>query len=344
VIDSFFNQVYQPLRESKKIAIVSMIKTYTGFGLSVVLILLLSNELYLGPILGSIMIGIFFSGYFIVKLKPYFKASLKRSHIKYILHYSLPLIPYTLSGYILAQFDRIMINSYKGSVDAGLYSLAYNIGMLLSIVIGSMNAAFMPKYFEYMNRKQYDDHDRDVGRLFRLSLIVAVFLILFGKELGFVLAKSNYHSALHVIPIVVIGYIFFGIFTIYSRNIGYAKKTMYSSILLLISGFANIFLNALFIPKYGYIAAAYTTLFSYFLMALFAWIVSKLVLRLHSAPLKIILVPMLLIVPFVAGFYFIEGMQLALYITLLLKACIFFLACFVLMFKYLKAISSYLKK
>jgi O-antigen/teichoic acid export membrane protein len=344
VIDEFFNQVYQPLRESKRIAIVNMAKTYIGFGLSVIIIVLLKGELYLGPIFGSIIIGVFFSGYFIFKMKPYFKPAFKWTHIKYILHYSLPLIPYTLSGYILAQFDRIMINSYNGSGDAGLYSLAYNIGMLLSVVIGSMNAAWMPKYFEYMNRKQYREHDRDVDRLFRFSMIVAVFLILFGKEVGFLLAKSDYYAALHVIPIVVIGYVFFGIFTIYSRNIGYAKKTIYSSIILLTSGFTNVFLNALFIPKYGYIAAAYTTLVSYFLMAILAWIVSKLVLKMHSVPLKIILIPILMIVPFIAGYYVIEAMQPALYINILIKACMLFVASFVLIFKYIKTIGKYLKK
>ncbi len=341
VSDAFFNQIYQPLLESKKIAIVTLLKAYVGFGLSVVIILILKDALYLGPILASIIIGLIFSIYFIIQLKPYFGPSFKKAHILYILHYSLPLIPYTLSGYILAQFDRIMINSYIGSSNAGLYSLAYNIGMLLSIVIGSLNAAWMPKYFEYMNRRQYEEHDRDVDRLFRLTLIAALFLIFFGKELGYVLAKENYHTALHIVPIVVMGYIFYAVFTIYSRNIGYAKKTVFSSIVLLTAGIANVALNAIYIPKYGYVAAAYTTLVSYFIMALMAWIVSKVILKLYSTPLRIILIPLFFTIPFIAGYYGIESLTISLYIKLCIRGGLLLVACFVLFLKYIKVIRAY---
>lgn len=57
---------------------------------------------------------------------------------------------------------------------------------------------------------------------------------------------------------------------------GYKKKTIYTSIVSLSAGSLNIILNAMFIPKYGYIAGAYTTLISYFFMFVVAWIVSNL--------------------------------------------------------------------
>lgn len=345
VADSMFKQIYQPLRESKKVAIVMMLKAYSSFGLSVIIIFILKDTLFLGPILASVIIGFFFAMYFIMRLKTFFYPSFKISYIKYILHYSIPLIPYTLSGYILAQFDRIMINSYRGSSDAGLYSLAYNIGMLLSIVIGSLNAAWMPKYFEYMNEKKYGAHDRDIERLFRLIMIVALFLMLFGKEIGIALAQKDYHAALQVIPVIVIGYIFYGIFTVYGRNIGYAKKTIYSSLVLLLSGFMNILLNVIFIPRYGYIAAAYTTLVSYFFMALCAWIVNKYIIKLHSTPLKLIVVPFALTLPFILAFLCIEYLlEINIYIALVLKIVILLIALFILLYKQFKDIRMIFKR
>ncbi|MBN2323016.1 MAG: polysaccharide biosynthesis C-terminal domain-containing protein [Spirochaetes bacterium] len=259
------------------------------------------------------------------------------------MNYSVPLIPYTLSGYILAQFDRIMINSYKGSDDAGLYSLAYNIGMLLAVVIGSINAAWMPKYFEYLNREQYTDHDRDVDRIFRIILVVAFFLILFGKQIGFILAKRDYHTGLHIVPIVVAGYIFYGLFTIYGRNIGYVKKTIHSSIVLLVSGAVNVVLNAVFIPRYGYVAAAYTTLLSYFIMAVLAWVINRYVLRMYSTPLKIVVVPLVSIIPFIALFYAVEKSGLTVYITLGIKTVLLVVWVFIMLFKYRKDIMSFLR-
>lgn len=343
VADSIFKQVYQPLKESKLIAIVMMVKSYTGFGLSVGIILLLKRMLYLGPIFGSVLIGFVFFIYFVIKLRGFCDLSFNIRHVGYIMNYSVPLIPYTLSGYILAQFDRIMINSYKGSDDAGLYSLAYNIGMLLAVVIGSINAAWMPKYFEYLNREQYTDHDRDVDRIFRIILVVAFFLILFGKQIGFILAKRDYHTGLHIVPIVVAGYIFYGLFTIYGRNIGYVKKTIHSSIVLLVSGAVNVVLNAVFIPRYGYVAAAYTTLLSYFIMAVLAWVINRYVLRMYSTPLKIVVVPLVSIIPFIALFYAVEKSGLTVYITLGIKTVLLVVWVFIMLFKYRKDIMSFLR-
>ena len=48
------------------------------------------------------------------------KLTFRKEHFKYIARFSFPLIPYALSGVILAQFDRIMINSILDSADDDL--------------------------------------------------------------------------------------------------------------------------------------------------------------------------------------------------------------------------------
>lgn len=340
LIDSLYSQIYQALRESKKLAITSVVRAYIGFVFGVGFVFLYTHNRYMGLIIAQIAVGIPISIYLIIQIKPYFTWGFEKKHVKYILTYSIPLIPYTLSGLILAQFDRIMINSYKGSSDAGLYSLAYNIGMLLSIFSGAIYAAWMPKYFELMNRKDYLEIDRTVDKMFRLIILAAGFLILFGQEIGMLLAARQYHSSLHIVPVIVLSYVFYSIFPIYAWSIGYAYKTYWSSAIVLLSGVINIALNAVYIPKYGYVAAAYTTLASYLLMAILTWICNRFILKLHAVPFAILSKPsgillvmygIFLILPF-----FIQGIIL----LLLFKVVLMLIMAYTLMRKFMSILVS----
>jgi len=236
IIYSIYYQTLVPQRRSKEAAIISVLKGYIGFGVAVLLVCLLNESRYLGRIWSTLLVGLIFSIYFITKISKYSKLCFRTKHIKYILNYSVPLIPYALSGIILAQFDRIMINNIIDTASAGLYSLGYNVGMLLLMVIGATQTALMPDFFKFVDNKEYNRLDNLVKKVFSIVTIAALGLILFAKEIVFVLADKKFHQGLSVVPIVVIGYIFFAMFTIYGRYIGYKKKTIFSSMVALTAG------------------------------------------------------------------------------------------------------------
>ncbi len=222
---SIFNQIHLCLRHSKKLAKVKIANHYLTFFLAVIIILMITEKKYLGQIVAVLIIETLFSIYFFTQLKSYFKWAFKSEGLKYILSYSVPLIPYHLSGIILVQIDRIIINSYSGQAATGLYSFAYNIGMLLAVFTSALYNAWMPDYYAYMNKEKYDKHDSDVSKIFRMIMVASIILILFGKETGIILGAKNFHESLDIVPIVVLGYIFFAAFYIYGgRNLTYAKK------------------------------------------------------------------------------------------------------------------------
>ncbi len=230
--------------------------------------------------------------YFAVQIGRSSKFVIRKEHLRYIAHYSFPLIPYALSGVLLAQFDRIMINASIDSSAAGLYSLGYNIGMLVYLVNHAVQTAFTPYFFEMMDKNEFRKLDKITRRLFSLVTLAALVLAFFAREIGEVLADDRFHEGLKVVPPVVIGYVFFSIFFFYGRLIGYEKKTYYSSILIVTAGIVNIVLNATFIPRYGYIAAAYTTLVSYLLLAFLTWIVARFRIASRETPVRVVAKPL----------------------------------------------------
>ena len=183
------------------------------------------------------------------RIKDYIRFSFSKQHIKYILSYSIPYIAYSLSGIILTSIDRIMINSSFGPSQAGLYAFA---------------------------------------ALIRISLFFAFCLIVFGREIGVLFSGSSFHSSLHIIPLIVIGYVFEFMATIYQRNIGFGKKTIFLALSVLAAGIINIILNALFLKKFGYDFGAVTTVVSYSVLLLITWFISKNILKTHTFRLLIV--------------------------------------------------------
>ena len=125
---------------------INILNRYIGFAIAVLFVYLLKENRYLGKIWATLLIGFVFSNYYIKKINKYLKFNFNIDHIKYITNYSIPSISHNLSGVILAQFDRIMINNIESTASAGLYSLRYNIGKLLLMVNNSMMAALNLNY------------------------------------------------------------------------------------------------------------------------------------------------------------------------------------------------------
>lgn len=319
IISETYIQILTPQKRSKEVAFIRTARGYTYVAASIVLVFLLEENKYLGRIWASLIVGFIFSGYFLIKIAAFSKLSFKKDHLRYIAQYSFPLIPYALSSLILAQFDRMMINATLDTASAGLYSLGYNIGMLLLIVIGSTRTALVPDFYKFMDNKEYNRLDALVKKVFSIVTLAALGLFLFAREIGIILADEKFHPGLSVVPIVVIGYVLFGMFTVYSRYLFYEKKTFYLSVVVLTAGILNIVLNALFIPKYGYVAAAYTTVVSYFVMFFLAWVTAKRISDQRVTPLWMIWKPTVIMFCFIAFVYFLNRLDVNVVVFLVLK-------------------------
>ena len=102
----------------------------------------------MGRIYSQLVITFIFSILLIAYLIKRSKFNFEKKHLIYSLKYGIPLIPHALSGFILAQFDRIIINNLCGNYQAGLYSFAYNIGMIMNVIVLAMNKSWVPIFYK----------------------------------------------------------------------------------------------------------------------------------------------------------------------------------------------------
>lgn len=232
--------------------------------LSVVFVVWFENKL-LGRILGSVLptvaVGIFLYITLIYKGK---KVEIK--YWKYGLPVCLPYIPHVLSLTLLNSMDKLMITKICGTEDNALYSLAYSCGAIVSLFITSLNTAFSPWLGQKLQEKSYGEI-RKVSKWYMiLFAYLACGVMLLSPELLLVMGGSSYYQAIYVMPPVALGCVCQFLYTMHVNVEQFHKKTFGMAVASMAAALSNYILNRIFIPEYGYIAAAYTTFVSFFIL------------------------------------------------------------------------------
>lgn len=187
-----------------------------------------------------------------------------KEYWKYAFWFNLPLLPNYLSNVILHQSDRIMISRYCGEAAAGIYSVACYLQTGLTVINSAINSAFVPWLYEKLERKNYGVIQKRAEQILAILGLLTFCIISCGPELIKLLAPAKYYEAMWSVAPVVLGTFFTIMYTLCANVEIYYEKRVFMSCATMIAAGANVVLNFIFIPKLGYIACAYTTLFCYF--------------------------------------------------------------------------------
>lgn len=233
-----------------------------------VVAVLLSEEKGYARILTCILVNFCFGISLFIYNRKKGKIWFKKEYAVFAIKFNLPLLLHYFSQYILDQFDRIMVQKMVSIASAGIYSVAYNAGLLMKIVTQSINNALVPWQYDKLEKKQLKQLD-DV--LFVIYLLVAGVAFVFSAcapEIMMLLADEKYQEAVYVVPPVAIGLVFSFMYTTFANIEFFYNRNKFTMYISMAGAALNIGLNYVGIKMFGYIAAAYTTLFCYFVFAL----------------------------------------------------------------------------
>lgn len=212
----------------------------------------------------QIVFGVIFYIYNAIKGKKIYV----KEYWKYALVFNLPLLPHYLSQIILNQADRIMISRITGAGDAAIYSVAYNISLIMSLLTNAINAAFVPSLYNSLKNKKYENIKTTSTYVIAVAAVLTFVSMLFGPELIRIFAPVEYYEAIWVIPPVAMSVYFVAVYALFVNVEFYFEKTKYTMYVSVIGAIANIALNWIFINKFGYLAAGYTTVVCYAMFAI----------------------------------------------------------------------------
>jgi len=265
----------------KENILISLITCVGQVVLSVLLMLLFNDSRYIGKILGVILptaiMGIVFYIQFIIRGKVFYN----RQYWTYALKIGLPMIPHGLALILLAQMDRIMIKDICGDADAGLYIFGYSFATLLMIFTNAIGQAWLPWFNDTLFAGDRTRIKQIQKKLVLLGCFLSFAFIVAAPEALMLLSVSNntYWIAKYVVPPIVLGTLAQYFYTNYVNVEIFCKRTPVIAIGSCFAALCNYVLNSLFIPKFGYIAGAYTTLASYVVLMIIHFVMVRFVIK-----------------------------------------------------------------
>ena len=143
-------------------------------------------------------------------------ASFERTLIGGALAFGLPLLPHALSHWVLSMSDRVILSAYVTTADIGVYTIGYQAGWLLGILVAELHRAVMPEY----GRALKDEAHRPVLTTVVTHQIIVIFVLglataLVVPPLISLALPAVYERAREVIPWVALGGMSFGLYLMF---------------------------------------------------------------------------------------------------------------------------------
>jgi len=214
--------------------------------------------------------------------------------------YALPVMPATLAVMLVENGDRITLNYVPERIArlvyqmttkdvVGIYSFNYKLGVAMLLVVQMFRLAWVPFSLQHAD-------DRDAPAIFSrvltaLMLLCSMVFLAIALLLPTAAAvpaihryvKPEYWLGLPIVPVILLGYIFSGMYAVVTAGLYIARRT---DILAWIAGAGAVLNLAMCIvaaPRWGMVSVAWATPAAYALMAALGAVYSN---RLFPVPFE----------------------------------------------------------
>ena len=196
------------------------------------------------------------------------------SLLKVLLRYSYPIMLVGLFGMVIQNIDKILMPHLidnEAMKALAVYGANYKIGILMALFIQSYRLAFEPFFFkEGKNNASKELYARILKFFVVFGLIIYVGVLLF-IDLINVLLIPEYYEGNVIIPFILLGQLFFGIY--YSLSLWYklSDRTNFGAVIGGIGAIIAVAGNIILVPHVGYIGAAISSFVCFLLMTVLSY-------------------------------------------------------------------------
>ncbi len=199
--------------------------------------------------------------------------------LKQMLRYSLPLLVLGVCGIMNQTLDRILFPFFYSGEDAqtqlGIYGACFKVAMVMMMFTQAFRYAYEPFVFaKHKDRKSVEAYADAMKYYILFSYLILLGMVVYLDLLKFIIAPG-YWEGLIIVPIVLWTYIFQGIYFNLSFWYKLTDRTQWGAWFSLLGVVITFVLQALFVPKIGYIASAASSTVCYFIIMTLSYVIGK---------------------------------------------------------------------
>lgn len=252
------------------------------------------------------------------------KFSFDKQLLRQMLKYSLPILILGIAGILNQTVDKIVFpwlypDKANAFTELGIYGQNFKIAVIMVMFTQAFRYAFEP--FIFARSKGNPDERQSFSDATKYFIIFG--LLIFLTTTGFIdiikfLLPKEYHVGLKVVPIVLLGELFFGVYFNLSLWYKLTDQTKWGAYISIFGFVITIAINVLLIPKYSYMACAWASFFANLIMMVISYVMGQknypIPYNLKSAGYFFIL-SIILFVGITLSYKFIDNMWIRLLIS-----------------------------
>lgn len=264
---NLFSQISRGLGKNIHYAISGFITGIVMISLNIVFIVIFKMQVE-GMILSLIFANIACVIYlfFVLKIYKYMSFKIDKSLRKKMLKYSIPLVPDSVSWWVVTASDRTVVSLFLGAVANGIYAVANRFTIIINSLFSIFSASWTESVSLHINDDDRDKFFSDIANtVLKLFSCLCIGLVSCMPFVFPILIDPKFSEAYLYIPIFMIGMFCNCIIGVYSAIYIGKKMTKQVAMTSIVSATINIILNLIFIKKMGLYAVCLSMAFAYFI-------------------------------------------------------------------------------
>lgn len=202
----------------------------------------------------------------------------KWPNVKEALLFGAPSVPHSLGAWLNGSIGLFLVNSMIGVGASGLYSVGFQVGMVVSFLATSFNQAWVPFLFEKLAKNNFSDKIKIVkltycyffSMFFLVGSVSAASAWLFP-----IFLSQEYYDAQKYVFFVSSAFAFQGMYYMVTNYIFFMQKTYLLTFITVPVALINVICSIIFINQNGTIGAAQGLAASSFFSFILTWIISN---------------------------------------------------------------------
>ena len=200
--------------------------------------------------------------------------------LKQILKYSFPILILGLAGIFNQTADKIVFpflfdDKDYATAQLGIYGACFKVAVVMVMFIQAFRYAYEPFIFA---KNKSDDNTRAYSEAMKYFIIFSLLIflvVMFYLDIIKYFVATEYYPGLRVVPIVMMGEFFFGIYFNLSFWYKLIDQTQWGAYFSTIGCVVTILIIVLLAPVYGYMACAWASFASNLLMMILSYVIGQ---------------------------------------------------------------------
>lgn len=211
---------------------------------------------------------------------PGFREKVSLVLLKQMLKYSFPILILGLAGIFNQTADKIVFpflfdDKEYATTQLGIYGACFKVAVVMVMFIQAFRYAYEPFIFA---KNKSEDNTRAYSEAMKYFIIFSLLIflgVMFYLDIIKYFVAAEYYPGLCVVPIVMMGEFFFGIYFNLSFWYKLIDQTQWGAYFSTIGCVVTILIIVLLAPVYGYMACAWASFASNLLMMILSYVIGQ---------------------------------------------------------------------